>query len=193
MDLLRKAALFSELLDRILVPNSWAGPVHLQKSIFFLQEMRKVPLGYEFVLYRYGPYSFELQDEIEHIRGVGILKWRFHDSPGYATGLDTTEASRDIRDNLPKLMDQYENDLAFVSENIGPMMSRQLERVSTSFYYMVKGLESVKEVVHEVLKVKPHIDYGDAVEAVQQVREFAKQSGWRPHARTVVVSTVGIS
>ena len=186
MDLLRKAALFSELLDRILVNNSWAGPVHLQKSMFFLQEMREVPLGYEFVLYRYGPYSFELQDEIEYIRGSGILKWRFHDSPKYATGLDTTEASRDIRDKLPKLMEKYEKDLAFVSENIGPMMSKQLERVSTSFYYRVKGVEGDKEVAREVLKVKPHIDYPDAVEAAQKVRQFAKQSGWRSHAGSAV-------
>ncbi len=179
MDLLRKIALVSELLDRIRANNVWAGPVHLQKSMFFLQEMRGVPLDFEFVLYRYGPYSFELQDEIEYIRGSGFLKWFFHDSPGYATGLETTEASRNIRDKLPKLMDKYEDDLAFVSENIGPMRSMQLERVSTSFYYMVKGLEGDEDIAREVCKVKPHIDYSDAAEAVQQVRQFAEQSGWR--------------
>jgi len=186
MDLLRMTALVSELLDRIRANNVWAGPVHLQKSMFFLQEMRGVPLDFEFVLYRYGPYSFELQDEIEYIRGSGILKWFFHDSPGYATGLETTEASRNIRDKLPKLMEKYEDDLAFVSENIGPMRSMQLERVSTSFYYLVKGLEGDEEIAREVCKVKPHIDYPDAVEAVQQVRQFAKQSGWRPHAKSAV-------
>lgn len=186
MDLLRKIALVSELLDRIRANNVWAGPVHLQKSMFFLQKMRGVPLGFEFVLYRYGPYSFELQDEIEYIRGSGFLKWFFHDSPGYATGLETTEASRNIRDKLPKLMEKYEDDLAFVSENIGPMRSMQLERVSTSFYYMVKGLEGDEDIAREVCKVKPHIDYSDAAEAVQQVRQFARQSGWRPHAKSAV-------
>lgn len=186
MDFLRKAALVSELLDRIRANNSWAGPVHLQKSMFFLQEMRGVPLDFEFVLYRYGPYSFELQDEIEYIRVSGILKWWFHDSPGYATGLDTTEASRDIRDRLPRFMEHYKNDLVFVAENIGPMRSKQLERVSTSFYYMVKGVEGDKEIAREVCKVKPHIDYSDAVEAAQQVRQFAKQSGWSSHAGSAV-------
>ena len=36
--------------------------------------MCEVPTGFEFILYMYGPFSFDLSDELTSIRADGLLK-----------------------------------------------------------------------------------------------------------------------
>ena len=47
MDRMRRAALLLNLADRLKERGSWCGERNLQKAVYFLQEMLKVPLGYE--------------------------------------------------------------------------------------------------------------------------------------------------
>src|ERR1035441_4963526 len=62
------------LLDReMLAKGSWCGETHIQKATYFLQELLGVDLGFEFVLYRHGPFSFELRDELSSMQADDIL------------------------------------------------------------------------------------------------------------------------
>ena len=69
MEITKKAVIITEMLDRMIRAGSWAGDTHLQKGMFFLQTMRGVPTGYDFVLYRYGPYSFGLRYDLIPLQG----------------------------------------------------------------------------------------------------------------------------
>ena len=178
MNRLHKAVLITELLDRMRANGSWATAIHLQKGLYFLQEMRRVPLGYDFVVYRYGPFSFELKDELEQLRGEGILERFFH-SPQYLSGLASTGFSKELRNELPKFLARHDDPLTFVAENIGPMKSRQLEQVSTAFYFLTRGVEGDEEVAREVCKVKTHIPPDEALESARHIRKVAEQAGWR--------------
>ena len=188
MNRLHKAVLITELLDRMRAKGSWAGAVHLQKGLYFLQEMRGVSLGYEFVVYRYGPFSFELKDELVQLRGEGILEWFLRSSPQYSPGLASTPFSKELRSELPNFLAKYDDSLTFVAENIGPMKSKQLERVSTAFYFLTKGAEGDKEVARKVCDAKPHIPPDEELEAVRHIRKIAEQAGWRPNAGSAVSS-----
>ena len=70
MERLQRAAVLLSLIEQLKDRGSWCGDTHIQKTTYFLQELLKVPLGFEFILYKHGPYSFDLEDEITALRAV---------------------------------------------------------------------------------------------------------------------------
>ena len=68
MNRLQRAAVLLTLLEQLQARGSWCGETHVQKSVYFLQDLLQVPLGFEFVLYKHGPYSFDLNDEITAVQ-----------------------------------------------------------------------------------------------------------------------------
>ena len=52
------------LLDAVKGKNGWAGMVHLQQGCYIAQRMLGVPLDYKFIQHIYGPYAFDLEEEI---------------------------------------------------------------------------------------------------------------------------------
>ncbi len=68
MNRLQRAAVLLTLLDALKQRGSWCGETHLQKSVYILQELFGVQLGFTFVLYRHGPYSFDLSQAVDRSR-----------------------------------------------------------------------------------------------------------------------------
>ena len=57
-------ALLAELIEKLQENGSWCGETHVQKCAYFLEDLLGVPVGCEFVLYKHGPYSFDLHDAL---------------------------------------------------------------------------------------------------------------------------------
>ena len=63
-----RRALICHLVASMREEDSWTGETQIQKSVMFLQRLLGVPLGYDFVLYLHGPFSFELRSELTLMR-----------------------------------------------------------------------------------------------------------------------------
>jgi len=50
-----------------------SGRTRFQKLVFLLQEEAKIPLGYEFKPYHFGPLSFELQNDLNWMVAQGVV------------------------------------------------------------------------------------------------------------------------
>ena len=50
-----RRALVCLLVKEMGQTDSWAAETHIQKCVYFLQEMMKVPVGYDYILYKHGP------------------------------------------------------------------------------------------------------------------------------------------
>jgi hypothetical protein len=61
MNRLQRAVVLLSLLERLKERGSWCGETHLQKSAYFLQDMLSAPLGFDFILYKHGPFAFDLE------------------------------------------------------------------------------------------------------------------------------------
>ena len=61
------------LLGALKDKNGWAGMTHLQQGCYIAQRMLSVPLDYKFIQYTYGPYAFDLRDEVRMLRDHFIL------------------------------------------------------------------------------------------------------------------------
>jgi hypothetical protein len=76
MDRLQKSAIIISLLEALQQNGSWCGETHIQKAMYCLQQIRDVPTGFEFILYKHAPSSFDLQDELTAMCADGLLEMR---------------------------------------------------------------------------------------------------------------------
>ena len=176
MKRLQKAALFCEMLDRMIEKGSWAGETHLQKGIFFLQSMRDVPTGYTFQLHYYGPFSFDLSDEIVQMKGDRVIVPFYRPYP-YGPSLASSDSSQRLKRHFPKTLKKYSDDIDFVTDNFGDLSASELGKLATAYYFIFQDQDSSdEEIVEKINDVKSHISKAEGIEATKRVREIANST-----------------
>ena len=70
----RNAAILTRLASELKQHGSWCGETHLQKAVYLMQELFEVSPDFEFILFKHGPFSFELRDELTALRGDGYFR-----------------------------------------------------------------------------------------------------------------------
>jgi hypothetical protein len=156
--------------------GSWCGETHLQKAAFFLQELLRVQLGYEFVLYKHGPYSFDLHDELMALRADELLELRPQPAP-YGPSLVPTAASAEFRERYPRTLGTYGPGIEFVSRALASKGVAELERLATALYLTLEAPETAAELrARRINELKPHVSVEEAQAAVTQVDGIIQQA-----------------
>lgn len=158
------------LLNREMLSNgSWAGETHIQKAAFFLQELMRVDLGFDFVLYRHGPFSFDLRDELVGMQADELVSLVVR-SEGYGPTFVPTQFSEVFLGRFPKTQERFRSQIEFVSDELAQMGVTELEKVATAFFITRNGdTVSVEDRARELVELKPHISLPDARVACIQV------------------------
>lgn len=172
---LKRQALIVDLAERMLNAGSWCGETHLQKSVFFLQEMLGVPTGYDYILYKHGPYSFDLHDELTVMRANLVLDLQPQGpfGPSFRPG----EAARLVEERFPKTLAQYERPLDFVARALSTRNVAALERLGTAYYVCRHSWSAQREeLARRVTELKPHIPFEAALQAVGEVEVLCRQA-----------------
>ncbi len=179
MDRLRKAAVITRLAQSLRGRGSWCGETHLQKTTYFLQELLDVRLDFQFILYKHGPFSFDLRDELGALQADGLLRPEPH--PPYGPKIVATERAEYIQGLYPKTVARYQGKIAFVADHLGRADVATLERLATGLY-VTKKAEGVEEAVktearaEELHRLKPHISVEEAREAIQKVDDLIEEA-----------------
>lgn len=178
MDRYRKAAVLTDLADRMAAAGSWCGETHLQKAVYFLQTLGAVPTDFEFVLYKHGPFSFDLGDELTALRADGLFELEVQRAP-YGPKLKTTARSKALRSRFPKTIATHSEWMQKVAEFVDSRGVAQLERLATALYVTVEeGKDlSVKDRARIVHAYKPHIDPDRCRQAVEEIDLFRAEFG----------------
>ena len=159
MDELRRTAVLLKLANDLWAQKSWCGETHLQKVTFLLQEMMGVPTEFDFVLYKHGPFSFALRDELSALRGYGLLE--IHQQPyPYSPSLVVTSAGEKLCRRYPITLRRYGESISFVAKRLGDKGVGELERLATAFYVtseLGRKVASEKRAsrLHDL---KPHVE-----------------------------------
>ena len=137
-----------------------------------MQELTGVSLDLKFVLYKYGPYSFELTDELTAMRADSLLALRVRD-PRYGPCYVPGELGEALLKRYPKTIGKCANEVEFVAQRLGSKSVADLERVATALYVRKKeGGLSTNEISQRITELKPHISLSDAEAAVLEVEEM---------------------
>jgi hypothetical protein len=176
MDRLRRAALLTRLIAKLRQSGSWCGETHIQKATLFLQDLMRVPLGFEFILYKHGPFSFDLRDELTGLRGDELL--RLDPQWPYGPRIAPTDRSEYIQRIYSKTLAKYDDRINFIAEKLGTKNVAELERLATALYVTERtaaGVSAVKRA-RQIAQLKPHVSFEYAEAAVEEVDDIVEEA-----------------
>ena len=176
MKQIQRDGLLFELIDELTDYGSWCGETHIQKATYFLEEMMEMPLGFSYILYKHGPFSFDLSDELASMRADALLKWEIKPEP-YGNGLKTTKVSEGLKTRVPRTLERYRPAISFVARKFGKHGVKELEKISTALYVTKeRSGQGCEARARRVIELKPHITYDEAEEAGQSVDEMFREA-----------------
>lgn len=174
MDKWDKRALVLALIDALRASGSRCGETHVQKSFYVLQTMSKVPSNFNFILYKHGPFSFDLQEFLHELRGDNLIADMPTGLP-YGTMLAVTPQGKQIESLRADLINRYKRLFQTISERFGKKTVRDLERIATAFYVMQElPKSSVKDQAQRITFHKKHVRLDEAEQALVEANDLLK-------------------
>lgn len=171
-----RCALVVELAKRLRLEGSWCGETHLQKATFIIQDLIKSNLGYKFVLYKHGPYSFDFNSEINSMRASDILEFQFP-REAYGPSIAPTAFGERIREANQENIREFVPMVNFIAKWFAAKDVRHLEKIATAYYVTKKNpRDPAFERAKRLSSLKPHVDMDSAEEAVRVVDEKRQQA-----------------
>jgi len=165
-------ALLGSLIAQLRTAGNWCGETHVQKTVYFLQTGCDVSIGYGFVLYKHGPYSFDLRLDISRLAGRRMLKHE-RSSPPYGPRLNTTEIMTRHIARHSDAIDRYSEDITRVVRFVGTRGVAELERLSTALYVTDRfGKGPIDARARRINSLKPHVSVAMARDAVKELDVF---------------------
>lgn len=164
-----KRALIISLVDRLRQVGSWCGETHIQKSCYALQTLFGVPFGFNFILYKHGPFSFDMQEQISEPRADDLLKivpTNFNYGSSYAS-TDSAKKIVSIRENV---VEEYSTQIQFIADKLGKKKVSELEKLATAIFVteeMDTGC-SAEVRAKKLTEYKKHVPFDEALIAVKE-------------------------
>lgn len=150
--------------------NSWTGRIHIHKALVLGELLGLLDTPFEFEIYRYGPYSFDLDSEIAEMETSGLLT-KDYVQPNYGPKYSNSSLAADLID---KLDDDARARLLRIASQIGSWRSQDLELVSTCLWVQRReGVTSSPDVVKRVQALKPHYDGAQIEQGIRKAAELA--------------------
>ncbi len=156
----KKHAFILEVINGLKTGGSWTGKTHVQKTMFLVSEATPIQVPFEFVLYKHGPYSFDIENELEQMKSYNAIV--VQPVSGYGVELKPSENAALI-DQLSLLSPTEKEDVAKICRFVGNKGVIELERLATAVW--IRNHEHVKdhhEVARRINALKPHISIADA-------------------------------
>lgn len=179
---LEQSSLILSLAVALKQNGSWAGETHIQKGGYFLTNLLAVPTGVSFILYKHGPFSFELRELLTDMEALGFIKW--NSVPPYGPSISEGQFAAQLRAKFAGLATQYERQVNFVAHHLGHRNVADLERLATALYVTEEGHQGPARVMR-IVQLKPHVEIllaEKAVEEFDQMRADAAREHLLPVA-----------
>jgi hypothetical protein len=172
----QKDVVLLSFVERLKQAGSWCGETHIQKATYFLQELLGVPLGFNFILYKHGPYSFDLKDELTAQMADGLLVVTPR-SP-YGPSILPGNNSATFLDQFPKTRVQFREQAEFVASRFGAKGITDLERLATALFVTKRELPkgTAEERAARINQLKPHVPLDVAHDAVLAIDKLIAEA-----------------
>jgi len=171
MERLKRSAIVLSLIEHLREKGGWCGETHIQKSTYFLQELLNVPLGFKFILYKHGPYSFDLSDELMAMRADMIVQLKSQQP--YGPSIVPGPTSEQLKRLFPKALKEYENKVSFIASQFAEYGIAALERIATAFFIANQNdMDTRQQIATKINDIKPHISMKEALEALETQSEL---------------------
>jgi hypothetical protein len=175
MERLQQAAVLLALVEKLRDRGDWCGETHIQKTTYFLQQLMNVPLDFDFILYKHGPFSFDLRDEINAMLTDNILALESRPYP-YGPSILPGKGSETLKDCFSKTFSMYKKQLEFITEKLSGKTVTELERLATALFVTFEQEATSLSRAKRINELKPHIPVEQALEAIEVVDSIVDEA-----------------
>jgi uncharacterized protein YwgA len=156
MSKINKTGVIILTLQALEREGSWCGETHIQKALYLCQEVGRIPAQFKFILYKHGPYFFDLSEHIQQLIADELVN--LLSRPPYGPSLEVSDAGKGIANSWAE-RDIYSERIAFISRKVGRKGVSELERLATAVFVDRKpGMNlSIEERAKSLSTIKPHI------------------------------------
>ncbi len=167
---MKREAIVALLIEKMREHGSWCGETHVQKAVYFLQDMLKLDTGFDFILYKHGPFSFDLRDELTAMRADGFVDLEFQ-GPSYGPSLAAGKNAVLLKRLFRKTLERQGPKIDFLACKFGDKNVIELECLASALYVTgaAEGEPSIQDRAAELTALKPHISPEDAIHNVETV------------------------
>lgn len=170
-ELLRTSVLTS-IVERC--PNP-PGRTTLMKFAYILQTVRRVPLGYRFQLYNYGPYDEAVLTDIGQAVSAELLSSKLvtFSGGGYGYEFSAGHALSSASEQLSEHIREFEDDIDWVVNLFGGESAGRMELISTIVFVLCENGTLLKkpQIVQRVNEIKPHFSREVIDAAVDEIAD----------------------
>jgi uncharacterized protein YwgA len=170
-------------------PDQRLGRTQVMKLLYFLQELKGIPLGYDFRLFNYGPFDSEVLSDLSlacSSNAVVEETLLFKRSYGYdiKPGLKADELDHSLESEIPKVASAVDE----VVGEFGHLSAGELELRSTIFFAdrelnQAGKTTTDRDLATTVHKIKPHFSVPAILERMHEMAAkglLESLSGGRP-------------
>jgi hypothetical protein len=177
MDMLKRTAIILRLASEMRERGNWCGETHVQKAVYLLQDLAGAGTGFNFVLYKHGPFSFDLRDELTGLRADELLELEVQPQP-YGPKLVPTALAHGLEEKFPKTLAENANRIDFVAGVVGDKGVSDLERLGTALFITLREMPGapVADRTARLNEVKPHVSIATAQTAVEEIDHMILQA-----------------
>jgi uncharacterized protein YwgA len=142
-------------VDALNRHGSWTGRVHVHKHLFLTKAVGLANPPFDYSLYQYGPYSYDLDGEIAQMELYGLLLKDYPKTgygPKYFLSELGAEEARELRREDREALER-------VAAEIGGHDSQSLELQATCLWVQnEEGVQDDAKLIQRVRELKPKYD-----------------------------------
>jgi uncharacterized protein YwgA len=164
------AGMLLELIAQSRKIGNWCGESYLQKASYIAHVVLELPLSVPFVLYKKGPYSFELKNLLMEMRANRLITLTPEGRYGPSFVLLESTLTRTLRD----LVAQHTAGIERLVRYLSRKDIAGLEAFSTAIMFWNQFQDATGHV-DELNRLLPTLSRSDAVATIEEAHEFLKR------------------
>lgn len=170
-----KHALILAVIEKLRQHGSSTGKTHVQKALALLADTSSIDVPFTFVLYKHGPYSFDVESDLEQMRSYSAIDV-FPNPGGYGVTIRPGKMAPFVK-NEASLANEDETAIDRVCAFVDSKTVTELERVATAAW--IRRREKVadpRKVAQRLHELKPHVSVAEASAADRKLCEFLEMN-----------------
>lgn len=168
---LQKHRLVLAVVEALNQVGSWTGKTHIQKTFALLLARGKLKVPFTIVLYKHGPYSFELRDTIDLMRSYDALSFSLV-TGGYGEKVEPGR-NREFIEGRTEFPENEREEIEFVCDFVKNRNVAALERYATAAWiHRQEEIDDPVAIAARLHQLKPHIPEEEASAAAEEVLQL---------------------
>ena len=150
--------------------GSWTGETHIQKTVFAYDRLSGDRLDLDFIIYKFGPFSFSLRDELSELRARGFVEFELQPDSMGPRYVVTPKG-----DALAALAHVDQTLLNGVVGVLADRNVKELEKVATALFVLTdqqNGQQDDSALKKQMKEYKPHLHENEISSAIVEARSL---------------------